>query len=59
MIYHNTISLLGIYKAKHGTLWCYTCSDKILTNVCLKQIPKILCVSSPEKYEIEFLLWSS
>ena len=42
MIYNNMIFRLGIYKAKHGILW----NDKVLANVCLKLIPKILCVST-------------
>ena len=42
MIYNNMIFRLGIYKAKHGILW----NDKVLANLCLKLIPKILCVST-------------
>ena len=36
MFYNNTVFPLGIYKAKHGTLW----NDRILANVCLKLIPR-------------------
>ena len=45
---------LGIYKAKHGILW----NDKVLANVCLKLIPKILCVSTIVKNMKHFLLQS-
>ena len=71
MIYNKIISLLSIHKTKHGTFWCYTWRNKILANVCLKLILKIILVNaclklipkicseySRKKYEMEFLLQS-